>query len=153
FLGKCRKVEEKLFQQLEKEPSHEEIAEAMGESIEKVTRVLSGPNVTSLDRPAYQGENKTLHEIIGDEKDDFPKDQLIGEWENALSLLKPKEIDILIKRLSLDGKVKVTLNEIGEQYGITRQRVEQIEKRALKKLRKNLDKTTSMGKADTTAFH
>jgi RNA polymerase sigma factor (sigma-70 family) len=139
-----------LTQKLNREPSHEEVAKNMGITIDKV-RVLSqvSQEVYSLDFLVSSEGDDTLRDTLRDENtpppssssDEHLRDQHLQEW---IAELPPTERYIIEKRYGLNKRSPSTLNNIGRQIGITRERVRQIEKQAIKRLQnsvreKNID--------------
>jgi RNA polymerase sigma factor (sigma-70 family) len=129
-----------LTQKLDREPSHEEVAEKMGISIDKV-RALSQVTreVYSLDSLISNEGDDTLKDTLKDENtpspssssDEHLRDQHLQEW---ISELPPTERYIIEKRYGLNKRAPSTLDSIGRQFGITRERVRQIEKQAIQRL-------------------
>jgi len=129
-----------LTQKLDREPSHEEVAEKMGISIDKV-RALSQVTreVYSLDSLISTEGDDTLKDTLKDENtpppssssDEHLRDQHLQEW---ISELPPTERYIIEKRYGLNKRAPSTLDSIGRQFGITRERVRQIEKQAIQRL-------------------
>lgn len=129
-----------LTQKLDREPSHEEVAEKMGISIDKV-RTLSQVTreVYSLDSLISTEGDDTLKDTLRDENtpppssasDEHLRDQHLQEW---IAELPPTERYIIEKRYGLNKRAPSTLDSIGRQFGITRERVRQIEKQAIQRL-------------------
>lgn len=120
-------------------PTAEEIAERSGVSVKYVKRILKITNDSiSLDSP-IDGEKRTLYDFIEDEESISP-DSLIVDKElkqsirDSLSLLSAKEEEVLRMRFGIDRDDTVTLDDIGKQFKLTRERIRQIEKKALRKL-------------------
>lgn len=120
-------------------PSSKEIAEQSGVPIKYVKRILKITNeAVSLDSPV-DGEKRTLYDFIENSESISP-DSIIVENElkksirNSLSLLSPKEEEVLRMRFGIDRKDTVTLDDIGKKFHLTRERIRQIEKKALRKL-------------------
>ena len=124
------------------DPSIEEIAEATGLDSALVSDLLSiSQDVVSIDSPVRRGEESdtALGEFIEDESDG-PEKQVMdsalrAEVRSLLSTLSDKERDIIELRYGLSGEKPMSLKEIGERYSLTKERIRQIEKRALEKLR------------------
>ncbi len=129
-----------LTQELDREPSHEEVSEKMGISIDKV-RALSQVTreVYSLDSLISTEGDDTLKDTLRDENtpppsdssDEHLRDQHLQEW---IAELPPTERYIIEKRYGLNKRAPSTLDSIGRQFGITRERVRQIEKQAIQRL-------------------
>ena len=124
------------------DPSIDEIAEATGLDSALVSDLLSiSQDVVSIDSPVRRGEESdtALGEFIEDESDG-PEKQVMdsalrAEVRSLLSTLSDKERDIIELRYGLSGEKPMSLKEIGERYSLTKERIRQIEKRALEKLR------------------
>ena len=124
------------------DPSIDEIAEATGLDSALVSDLLSiSQDVVSIDSPVRRGEegDTALGEFIEDESDG-PEKQVMdsalrAEVRSLLSTLSDKERDIIELRYGLSGEKPMSLKEIGERYSLTKERIRQIEKRALEKLR------------------
>ena len=132
----------KLSQELDHEPTAEEIAEATGEPITSVQKMLKlNERVNSVDTPiGGDDENKALLDIIADEQGTGPENQLqtndmklyIIKW---LQELNPKQREVLARRFGLLGHEPATLEDVGVEIGLTRERVRQIQVEALKRLK------------------
>ena len=128
-----------LIKKTGKNPSAEEIAEHSGVSVKYVKRILKITNDSvSLDSP-LDGEKRTLYDFIENEESVSP-DSLIVDKElkqsirSSLSLLSSKEEEVLRMRFGIDREDTVTLDDIGKKFKLTRERIRQIEKKALRKL-------------------
>ena len=143
-LNKIKKVTLDLTSELGRAPTEDEIAYRLGYSMEKLMTILKSAQTTiSIESPINQKDDTTkLSDNIVDESTIAPEvkvtqDNLIGELEKMLSKLSPKEKDVLSKRYGLDnGGYRRTLDEVGFAYGVSRERVRQIENRAMAKLKK-----------------
>jgi len=130
-----------LMARLGREPSDDELEEHLGpphDRLRAVWRLLSEP--LSLDTPVGDEGDTALREIIQDPAAADPASStfeqcLSGDTRAALSLLSPREERILRQRFGLDGAEPQTLEQIGRDYGLTRERIRQLEARALAKLR------------------
>ena len=131
-----------LRQELGREPTVEEIAEGMDISEEEVAKTVPiSQGHLSLDAPLAPGEEHRLIDYLPDNVNATPDEQtfekaLTESIEQALSRLKPREARILRLYFGLDGEDALTLEEIGGQLGITRERVRQIKEKALSRIRK-----------------
>lgn len=143
-ISRVRKVTTDLTNELNRKPRKEEIAQRLGVSISKLTSILkTTQTVVSLETPLNQkDESSTVSDLLIDESSIAPdtrvtQDNLFFEMRNILGQLSNKEKDVLIMRFGLDddGKKK-TLEEIGSRYGVSRERIRQIENRAISKLKK-----------------
>lgn len=134
----------KLEKDLGREPSLEEIAIEMGISLEKVTELATIlPSLTSLDSKIGDDEDTEFSNFVSDEKVDIEEDYENKDLQSKISDLlnrsniKDREREVLILRFGLNGNRARTLEEIGQIYGCTRERIRQIESRALQKLRQS----------------
>jgi len=143
-ISRVRKVTTDLTNELNRKPRKEEIAQRLGVSISKLTSILkTTQTVVSLETPLNQKEDSsTVSDLLIDESSIAPdtkvtQDNLFFEMRGILAQLSTKEKDVLIMRFGLDddGKKK-TLEEIGSRYGVSRERIRQIENRAISKLKK-----------------
>ncbi|WP_194976631.1 sigma-70 family RNA polymerase sigma factor [Aquiflexum lacus] len=140
-LNKISKTFSELEQKFEREPSPEELAEVLevtaGEIVD--TMKISGRHV-SMDAPFVQGEENSLLDVLendGDEKPDdgLMTDSLRKEVQRALSTLTQREADVITLYFGLNGEHAMTLEEIGEKFNLTRERVRQIKEKAIRRLR------------------
>ncbi|MDA0767654.1 MAG: sigma-70 family RNA polymerase sigma factor, partial [Verrucomicrobia bacterium] len=145
-LGRVRRISSLLTEALGREPSDEELAEELGIPLKKLTllrRVSMRP--TSLDAPIHEGETLNYSEIIEDERAADPHDALSnkdlhGELDGLLELLDEREQGIIDARFGLSGKTPLTLEEVGRKFGVTRERIRQLQISALQKMRFALQK-------------
>ncbi|MEQ9619166.1 MAG: sigma-70 family RNA polymerase sigma factor [Deltaproteobacteria bacterium] len=134
------KVNAVLAKQLGRKPTPKEIARKSGISVEVVKRILrSTKDAISLDTPILDGEKTTLLDSIADNETVIPdslvaKSDLTDKLREALTLLNPREEEILRLRFGIDQQSTYTLDEIGKRFNLTRERIRQIEKAALGKL-------------------
>ena len=143
-LGKIRKATLELTTELGHTPSKQEVAYKLGLSVSKLTSILkSAQSTISIETPANQKEDSTkIADYIVDENTIAPENRvsqenLLEDIQKMLKQLSPKERDILILRYGFDNNgEKKTLDEIGSQYGVSRERIRQIENRAISKLKK-----------------
>ena len=144
-LGKIKKASTELTIQNGFAPGKEEIAYKVGMPLSKLNQLIeSAQSTVSIEAPAnhQKDENAKIADFIVDESTLSPdikvtQENLFGDIEKMLKKLSPKERDVLVLRYGLgkDGEKK-TLEEIGTQYSVSRERIRQIENRALSKLRK-----------------
>lgn len=152
-LSKIRKTTIDLTTELGRAPTKQEIAYRLGLSVNKLTSLVkSAQSTISIESPANQKEDSTkIADYIVDESTITPdsrvsQENLFEDIRKMLSQLSPKERDVLILRYGLDNNgTKKTLDEIGSQYGVSRERIRQIENRAISKLKK-LCKNTNLNK-------
>lgn len=144
-LNKINKVLARLEQEYEREPSPEEIAEAMegSHTPEEIAEILrqAGPHV-SLDSPIAPGEETRFIEVLEDTEMPQPdqvlmQESLKQEVAKALATLEEREAQILRMHFGIDQRYPMTLEEIAEKLGLTRERVRQIKEKAIRKLRGN----------------
>ena len=128
-----------LLKESGRNPTAEDIADHSGVPLKYVSRIMKITNESvSLDSPV-DGEKRTLYDFIEDESSVSP-DRLIVDYElkesirNSLSLLSVKEEEVLRMRFGIDQSEVVTLDDIGRKFKLTRERIRQIEKKALRKL-------------------
>ncbi|HNP48663.1 MAG TPA: sigma-70 family RNA polymerase sigma factor [Bacteroidia bacterium] len=141
-INKINKTFSKLEQEYEREPSAEEIAESMSVSVDDIKEAMrtSGRHV-SMDAPLQQGEDSTLIDVLGDDDQPHPDATLITESlrrevERALSTLTLREADVIRLYFGLaTGEQPMTLEEIGERFDLTRERVRQIKEKAIRRLK------------------
>lgn len=130
-----------LTEELRRSPTAAEIAESSGLELERVVAAIAAPSDTvSLDRPVGEEGDAELHDFIEDERmpDPFTHAAEIMRRRHlltALELLDETERNVLYLRFGLDGGEPRTLSDVGKMYNLTRERVRQIEARALSKLR------------------
>lgn len=134
------KVNAVLAKKLGRKPTPKEISRKSGISVEVVKRILrSTKDAISLDTPILDGEKTTLLDSIADAETIIPdsmvaRSDLTDKLREALTLLNPREEEILRLRFGIDQHSTYTLDEIGKRFNLTRERIRQIEKAALGKL-------------------
>ena len=140
-LNKISRSFAELEQKFEREPSPDEIAELLELSTAEVadTLKLSGRHV-SMDAPFVQGEENGLLDVLANEDAESPDagllhDSLRREVQRALSTLTLREADVVTLHFGLNGHAARTLEEIGEQFSLTRERVRQIKEKAIRRLK------------------
>jgi RNA polymerase nonessential primary-like sigma factor len=130
-----------LIQKLDHEPTAEDIAKALDKPVEDVSKMLKlNERITSVDTPFAGDSEKGLLDIIADEKGSGPESELqdddmknnIVHWLNELN---SKQREVLARRFGLLGYEAATLEDVGREIGLTRERVRQIQVEALKRLR------------------
>jgi len=143
-INKIIKVSKGLVQELGREPFPDEIAERVGFSIEKVRKVLRiTREPISLESPVNDDEDTHLSDFIEDKQSYTPQDKAIcfDLYENlnkVLATLTPREEKVVRMRFGLGEKYDHTLEEVGQYFDVTRERVRQIEAKALKKLKRRV---------------
>ncbi|HEY8366886.1 MAG TPA: sigma-70 family RNA polymerase sigma factor [Bacteroidia bacterium] len=140
-LNKINRTFSNLEQEFEREPSTEEIAEALELSPDEVKESLmnAGKHV-SMDAPLVDGEEANMYDVLRGDDSPNPEDGLLHdslkkEIERALSTLTPRESDVIRLFFGLEGKPAMTLEEIGERFDLTRERVRQIKEKAIRRLK------------------
>ncbi|MCB9233404.1 MAG: RNA polymerase sigma factor RpoD/SigA [Bacteroidia bacterium] len=141
-LNKIGKAFSKLEQAFEREPSAEEIAEVlegMSETEVSDTLKISGRHI-SMDAPLVQGEENRLLDVLENEEEPDPDSGLINESlskevERALSTLTQREAEVIRLYFGIGVEHSLTLEEIGEKFDLTRERVRQIKEKAIRRLR------------------
>jgi RNA polymerase primary sigma factor len=141
-LYKLNKARKKLATILDREPTPEELAAETNLPVQKVQRLLKYvPDTISLETPIGEGES-LLKELIPDTSEMTPEKtaalaNLREQLKKAIQSLNPKERQVISLRYGLENGIMYTLEEIGKIFGITRERVRQIEIKALEKLKDN----------------
>ena len=143
-LGKIRRATIDLTTELGHTPTKQEIAYRLGVSVNKLTSIIkSAQSTISMETPANSSEDSSkIADFIVDDSTITPdgrvsQENLFEDIRKMLNQLSPKERDVLILRYGLDNNgTKKTLDEIGTQYGVSRERIRQIENRAISKLKK-----------------
>ena len=143
-IGKIRRATIDLTTELGHPPTKQEIAYRLGLPVSKLTSIIkSAQSTVSMDTPATSDEDSSkIADFIVDNSTITPdgkvtQDNLLEDIRTILNQLSQKERDVLILRYGLDNNgVKKTLDEIGSQYGVSRERIRQIENRAISKLKK-----------------
>jgi len=140
-INKLSRTERYLIQELGRPPRPDEIAEKMDMPVEKVRKVLKiAKEPISLETPIGEEEDSSLGDFIEDEKAVDPSDAVVDadlaeQTRKVLETLTPREEKVLRMRFGIGGKSDHTLEEVGQDFNVTRERIRQIEAKALKKLR------------------
>lgn len=140
-INKLKKVTRKLAQELARKPSEEELSQEMGISINKLREIIKvAQEPLSLETPIGKEEDSRLGDFIEDKDADAPvktvaHELLREDLAEVLSSLSPRERDVLRLRFGMDDGRQRTLEEVGQLFGVTRERIRQIEAKALRKLR------------------
>ena len=140
-INKINKAYAKLEQQNEREPDSQEIAEMLDipESEVKESIRNSGRHI-SMDAPLIQDEENTLYDVLRSDETNTPEKELMveslrKEIDRAISTLTPREADVVRLYFGLNSKHPMTLEEIGEKFDLTRERVRQIKEKAIRRLK------------------
>jgi len=140
-INKLIRTQRKLMQDLGRDPTDEEVGEELEMDVERVREILKiSQKTTSLETPIGDEEDSLLGDFIPDDKQISPYEatsrQLMHENLNeALAGLTERESKVLTMRFGLQGTKPLTLEDVGRQFGVTRERIRQIEGKALRKLR------------------
>jgi len=140
-LNKISRTFSELEQKFQREPSPEELADVLDVTPDEVvdTMKISGRHV-SMNAPFVQGEENSLIDVLENDSEETPDsgliiDSLRREVQSALSTLTQRESDVIILYFGLNGEQALTLEEIGEKFGLTRERVRQIKEKATRRLK------------------
>ncbi len=140
-INKINKTLSRLEQEFEREPMAEEIAKTLDMQADDVKKALMSSNRhVSMDAPLQQGEEGSMYEVMSNKDIPLPdklliNDSLRKEIERTLTTLAQREADILRLYFGLNGTAPHTLEEIGERFDLTRERVRQIKEKAIRKLK------------------
>ena len=145
-IGKMRRVSLQMSDELGREPTDDELAEELGIASEKVAHLKSiGIRPASLDAPIADDDSAEFGEGVGDERARSPFEllrdkNLLGEVDGLLDVLDKREKQIISQRFGLSGGKPKTLEDVGKNFGVTRERIRQLQNIALAKLRRALSK-------------
>ena len=140
-INKTGRVQRQLLQTLGREPTPAEIAEVMGIPVEKVIEIQKiAQDPVSLETPIGEEEDSHLGDFLEDDKAASPADKaeakmLKEQLLQVLDTLTPRENEVIRKRYGIDDARPKTLEEVGKEFNVTRDRIRQIEAKALRKLR------------------
>ena len=141
LLGKVRKASNELIIKLKRQPSDEEIAKYLDEDLDKIQTVLDvSQAVSSLDLAVDEDGETSMGDLIADSNCESGYANLVREANSqivrdVLSTLPTREGEIMKMRFGIDQEKAMTLEEVGNVYGITKERIRQIENKAIRKLR------------------
>jgi RNA polymerase primary sigma factor len=145
-IAKARRVLLQMSDELGREPTDEELGEEIGIASEKVARLkILGIRPASLDAPIGDDDSTEFGALVGDEDAQTPFEllrdkNLRGEVDGLIALLDSREKKIISQRFGLDGGQPKTLEDVGKDFGVTRERIRQLQNIALAKLRRALSK-------------
>jgi RNA polymerase primary sigma factor len=151
-ISKMRRLTLRLHEELGREPTDDEVAGEMGIPTSRVTQMrMAAVRPTSLDAPIGDDDSNSYSEVVEDENAETPYEQLEDKTvtkmlREMVTTLDPREATILRSRFGLDGGAEKTLEEVGVKFGVTRERVRQIQNIALRKLRKMIEKMEAQKK-------
>ncbi len=139
-INKLMRTSRKLMQELGRDPTPEEIGQTMEITPTKVREILKiSQGTTSLEAPVGDEEDSLLGDFIADTApspyDTASKQLLKDNIREVLETLSPREARVLVYRFGLEGGKPMTLEEVGKKFGVTRERIRQIEAKALRKLK------------------
>lgn len=140
-LNKISRAFSELEQKFQREPSSQELADVMDVSVEEIEKTIrSGGRHISVDAPFVQGEENSLLDVLTSDQVDTPdialmRDSLQREVSRALATLTERESEVISDYFGLNGHNAMTLEEIGEKFSLTRERVRQIKEKATRRLR------------------
>jgi RNA polymerase primary sigma factor len=148
-ISKLRRVAMKLQEELGREPTDEELADELDLTPARVRQMRQAAiRPASLDAPIGDDESNNFSDVVEDENaitpyQDLEEKTIIGMLQDMVKHLDTREATILRYRFGLDGGSEKTLEEVGAKFGVTRERVRQIQNLALKKLRRMIEKLES----------
>ncbi|MGA0899954.1 MAG: sigma-70 family RNA polymerase sigma factor [Luteolibacter sp.] len=145
-IAKMRRIAAMMAEELGREPTDEELSEETGVPRHKLAMLRQASNrPTSLDAPINDGEATEYGEIIQDERAIDPLESLAdknlhNQLDGLLDVLDERERKIIDERFGLDGRKAMTLEEVGREFGVTRERIRQLQNAALNKMKRALPK-------------
>ena len=150
-ISKMRRVAMVLSEELGRDPTDDELSEEIGIDRGKLAQLKAASlRPASLDAPISEDDNTEFGEIVGDANAQTPFELLShknmhGQLDTLLEVLDHRERKIIDARFGLDGQKPKTLEEVGQEFGVTRERIRQLQNIALKKLRRALQKKEDPG--------
>src|SRR5215213_10908754 len=151
-ISKMRRTAMRLQEELGREPTDEELGEELGITASRVAQMrMAAIRPASLDAPIGDEDSNNFAEVVQDESADTPYEHLEEKTvtrmlQEMVKTLDEREATILRYRFGLDGGPEKTLEEVGQKFGVTRERVRQIQNIALKKLRRMIEKLEAVQK-------
>jgi RNA polymerase primary sigma factor len=146
-INKMNRIQRQLVQDLGREPLPEEISAEMEVDVEEIEKIIKiSQETVSLEAPVGEEEDSKLGDFIEDEEMESPRDAatydlLKEDVDKILNKLEPREKRILEMRFGLESGTTHTLEEVGQEFGVTRERIRQIEAKALEKLKEQEEDT------------
>src|SRR5271154_2375616 len=153
-ISKMRRIGMRLQEELGREPTDEELADELGMTAARVQQMrMAAIRPASLDAPIGDDDSNNFSDVVQDENATSPYENLedktiSGMLQDMVKHLDEREATILRYRFGLDGGMEKTLEEVGVKFGVTRERVRQIQNLALKKLRRMIEKLESTRNKD-----
>ena len=145
-ISKMRRVAMSMSEELGREPSDDELSEEIGIDRAKLSQLkVASMRPASLDAPISEDDSTEFGEIVGDDTAQTPFEMLShknmhGQLDGLLTVLDERERKIIDARFGLNGQKARTLEEVGQEFGVTRERIRQLQNIALRKLRRALQK-------------
>lgn len=142
-INKIGKAYSNLKQEFEREPSAEEIAQSLEMDVDEISETMKiYRKQVSVDAPFFLGDENSLLDVIQNEEMPAPDTELISESlkteiKSVLAILPDREAEVIKLYFGLDGENPLTLEEIGDKFNLTRERVRQIKEKAIRRLRHN----------------
>jgi len=158
-ISKMRRVAMQMSEELGREPTDDELADEVGLSASKVSQLKTvSIRPASLDAPISDDDSTQFGEIVGDDDARTPAEllvdkNLLDQMEDLLDVLDARERKIIDARFGLDGGRPKTLEEVGRRFGVTRERIRQLQNIALIKLRRALGRKERPLDLPATAAH
>lgn len=149
-IAKMRRAITKLTEELGHEPTDEELSEEMGIKLRRVRQMrISAMRPTSLDQPIGEDESNVMGDIVQDDRavnayEDLEKKTMTAMITDLVKHLDNREASILRYRFGLDGGKEKTLEQVGKKFGVTRERIRQLQNSALLKLRKMMEQADAI---------
>lgn len=143
-INKLTKVSRELYQDLGREPTYRELAEKMGTTPRKIREYLKiSQEPLSLETPIGEEKDNRLGDFVEDKLVKSPEEQIVNKYfkeqmHSILGILSPREREIIKLRFGLDSEYPHTLEEVGQIFKVTRERIRQIEAKAIRKLRQSV---------------